>query len=719
MRIANSCLRVLDSRLQVLLWCLVFFYSGFAAQWTVGVYMCADNGMNDQAYVDLAEMKSVGSTEEVNIVVQVDNAARDSNPGCRRYLVKRTGLELLAELGEVDMADTATLAGFGRFLAQRYPARNYMLVLWDHGNGWQEGAGGLDWIFQDESPAFSQMGVAGGEFGAAVAAVRKALGKRIAVLGLDACLMGMIEVATEVLDCCDYMLASEGLVPWGGWPYDEVLNLLVARPTLTPEEFLPEMCAKYVAEYPDEDICLSALDMRQLQRVLIAARAAIRDSIDPAEAGFRDARAGVQTFSSDPGHAPCPTDDNIDFSDFWQLAPQSGAATLRSTLGPLAVANRGQGAYGRARGAAVWFPDNYLALKTLAGSYAKLAFADSVPWLEFLNCYFATDDVKPTQPEISGHRLGGRGDLRLYWNTATDIAPVGYNLYEAGSTVEEFSDYCEELSRWSATGWSASEQYAHSGTRSFFSGSGPNLCNQLVLMTPWEMPHGGLLSFYAYFQTEEVLDSLGRFKRDVCYVEACSGPPWDWQPLDSIYGTASGWHERRYLIPPSYQAWLRLRYVTDSSDNRLGVFVDDIKAYRFGSMRIVGTGLVDTTFYIFNLACGTYHYCVTAQDSFGNTSMASQFYPVPVTSYAEPYTRPAPFAGACELWVDFPPKDTVDVIVYTISGTLVRKFEEVSGPMIEWDGKNWAGKALADGLYLVVVQGKNFRKVGKIAKVAR
>ena len=49
----------------------------FAVQWTVGVYMCADNGMNDQADIDIAEMEQVGSTEEVNVAVQVDRAARD------------------------------------------------------------------------------------------------------------------------------------------------------------------------------------------------------------------------------------------------------------------------------------------------------------------------------------------------------------------------------------------------------------------------------------------------------------------------------------------------------------------------------------------------------------------------------------------------------------------------------------------------------------------
>ena len=52
-----------------------------AAQWTVGVYMCADNGMNDVADVDIAEMKQVGSTEEVNVVVYRRQEFHQRKPG--------------------------------------------------------------------------------------------------------------------------------------------------------------------------------------------------------------------------------------------------------------------------------------------------------------------------------------------------------------------------------------------------------------------------------------------------------------------------------------------------------------------------------------------------------------------------------------------------------------------------------------------------------------
>jgi len=141
--------------------------------------------------------------------------------------------------------------------------------------------------------------------------------------------------------------------------------------------------------------------------------------------------------------------------------------------------------------------------------------------------------------------------------------------------------------------------------------------------------------------------------------------------------------------------------------------------YGFGRMRQVAALVPDTSFYLFGLAHDGYDYFVTAEDSFGNVSMASQFYRVAVGGYAEPYTRPAPFAEACELVLDFPEGETPDVFIYTASGTLVRRFRQVSSPVLDWDGKNQWGKDLADGLYVVAIQGKKFKKLGKIAKVAR
>jgi hypothetical protein len=156
------------------------------------------------------------------------------------------------------------------------------------------------------------------------------------------------------------------------------------------------------------------------------------------------------------------------------------------------------------------------------------------------------------------------------------------------------------------------------------------------------------------------------------------------------------------------------------------VRIDDLKVQSFGTLRPVAETIPDTTCYVFNLSRDTVGYCyfVTAVDTFGNVSMASQYHDVAVGRWAEPYTRPAPFGGeppggGCELVLDFPAGETPDVVVYTLSGAPVRKWKNETRRVIPWDGKNQQGRELADGLYLVVVQGRNFRKLGKIARVSR
>ncbi len=673
--------------------------------------MCADNGMNDQADIDIAEMEQVGSTDDVNVVVQVDRAARDSRPGCHRYLIRKGGADTLANLGKVDMADSATLSGFAEFLRNRYPAANYLLVLWDHGNGWYPGYRASA-IFIDDSHAH-EMGVAGGEFARAMVGVKQALGKRARILAFDACLMGMIEVAAEVRNVCDYMVASEAMVPTAGLPYDKFLGRLTSRPTGTPAELLPGICSDYVELYPAQPVQLSALDMSTLATTLELMTTTLRGGIDPASDGVRAARAAVQTMPGNSFH--------IDLLHFLELLAGKGADSLMASFRSAVITNQRSAGFENASGLAIWFPDNYLGLKVSAESYMTLGLAKESGWPQFLNSYFATDDVKPAQPAIALVRQGSRSDARIWWNSCFDLAPVRYHLYEATMPAEILNDDGDDFSVWTDSGWTVSTQQAHSDSTSFFSGSGPGLANCIESAEPLKLPGGGLLSFYAWYKTKEDpgLASAG-ISRNVCYVEWSQDRSM-WHALDSFYGDNRSWHERRYVLRPVENAYLRFRYVTGSSANDPGVFIDDVKVYSFATMRTVANAIPDTAAAVFGVPRDTagYYYLVTATDSFGNVSMASQFGRVEVTTWAEPYTRPAPFSGQCRLVLDFPAGETPDVLIYTLSGALVRRFDDVGERVFAWDGTNGSGKPLADGLYLVVVQGRDFRKLGKIAKVAR
>ena len=53
--------------------------SGAGNQWTVMVYMAADNDLDISAHLDIQEMQSVGSTENVTVLLQYDTRSRPTD----------------------------------------------------------------------------------------------------------------------------------------------------------------------------------------------------------------------------------------------------------------------------------------------------------------------------------------------------------------------------------------------------------------------------------------------------------------------------------------------------------------------------------------------------------------------------------------------------------------------------------------------------------------
>lgn len=693
-----------------------------AAEWTVGVYMCADNGMNVQSYVDVAELAETGSSRDVNIVVQVDRLATDSLAGCRRYYIARDNVQPLRELGDVDMSDPQTLIDFASYLAQYYPARNYALVLWDHGNGWTQSVTGGPWspgddkgwqhrsVFIDASSG-STMSVAGGELARALAGASAAFGRRIRLLGFDACFMGMAEVAAEASGSCDYLVAAEGLAPIGGWPYAGFADLIKHGYDKSPTAWLPSLCSAYVVQYPGEDVSLSAIDLVRFGRALtrLAQDLRSRDASDPA---LHDARAHAQTFSENSQRPPCAADEQTDLVDFWWRVP--GGAAVASALESVVVASSTSGVLSNARGLACWFPDAYLSLKRSHIQYLGLGFASAVPWPQFLNDYFGDDDIRPAQPRISAVLPGRDNSVRIWWNRCVDLAPVRYQVHAARDLVTALADGCESLGVWRAVGWTVTDGAAHGGLRFFASGAGPNRADTL------EIARAGsdstrLIEFYARFNTEETADSTG-IRHDACYVERLDDT--GWQVVDSLYGRQDSWLECRYLTEPG--SGLRLRYVTRASSNSGCVCIDDVRLYRAPGLVSVTAETRETTAFISDLARNVagHRLIVTARDSFGNGAMVSGEADVMFGNYAEPYSVPGPFGDSCTIVIDAP-SGAATVSIYALSGVLVRRFTGVAGRATAWDGRNEAGRAVADGVYLVAVTQDGFRSLGRIAKVGR
>ena len=210
-------------------------------EWTIMIFSNGKNNLEPYLLQDFNEMEMVGSTDKVNVVVELGRmAGYDSSDGdwkgTRRYLVtkdndtSKIGSAVLEDLGKVDMGDYKSLAAFGKWAKEKYPARKYMLIIENHGSGWDKGVRG----FVDRGVSYDdetrnhintpQLGLALKDMGG------------VDVFGTDACLMQMAEVVYEIKDYAPYIVGSEETEPGDGYTYNDLLGPLAARPAMTPSD---------------------------------------------------------------------------------------------------------------------------------------------------------------------------------------------------------------------------------------------------------------------------------------------------------------------------------------------------------------------------------------------------------------------------------------------------------------------------------------------------
>ena len=276
-----------------------------SAKWTFMVYMAGDNNLSSAGDEDLREMREVGSTADVNLLVQFDNAGDN---GTQRFRVLKGGNDLVESLGETDSGDPNVLLDYMKWAKANYPADRYALILWNHGGGWEPSA--IDEIAQEVKargysdregaersastlrraffrPTLEKILGLGSpqeraicsddgsghsldtiELGKVLEKAEAVLGQKLDLLGMDACLMSNLEVAYQAQPYVNYVVASEESEPNEGWPYEMVLPKLVANPGLSAADFACHIVQAYVQSYRDMgysgDVTQAALDLGQI-----------------------------------------------------------------------------------------------------------------------------------------------------------------------------------------------------------------------------------------------------------------------------------------------------------------------------------------------------------------------------------------------------------------------------------------------------------------------
>ncbi len=384
-----------------------------AIDWTILVYLDGDNNLEADAIDDFLEMARVGSSERVQIVVQLDRIRspetwddeRYNNwEGTLRFRVE-AGMEptpdnAVADLGETNMGDPATLTDFLIWGIESYPARRYAIILWDHGASW------LGIASDDTDNDVLNLPEISSAFQTALS--RTQIGG-FELIGFDACLMAQIDVLQTVAPYGRVAVASAELEPNSGWAWDAWLEQLVANPDQDGFAIAPVIVQTYMDSFKGsraDEVTLSAFDLTQVNNIvngIDTLAQTLQREIQQSYTAIGQARSFTNVY------APAYSEDfnAIDLPHFLTLLPQQRASStivdratqLLQTIEQARIAH-GAGRYHRASGGlSIYFPQ-------LAELYAEMyERASPLPrataWEEFLQAYHQAGRTAVQRPTIS------------------------------------------------------------------------------------------------------------------------------------------------------------------------------------------------------------------------------------------------------------------------------------------------------------------------------
>lgn len=423
------------------------------ANWTFMVYLDGDNSLEGAAIDTFLKLASVGSSSQVNVVVQMDRIGIDDRYGnwtdCKRFYVTKgitpTPENATLDLGELNMGDPETLRDFNNWTMDNYPANHYFLVLWDHG------AGFMGFCFD----------ITNGNDSLSLQELSQALSRLPAVIDVvfvDACGASMAEVAYQIKDYANMLVGPEefGYEPA---PYDNYLSSLTSSSSMSPNALAVEIVAGYMRWCRPlaiiQNATMSAIDLTQitssievidnfalkLKQEEITYHEQISLARSQTEEGAERVYQGP--YGSQTGYC-------IDLYDFAKLIHQDIPdeelrntadqlmAALNSTGNMMIVnANKGRPYW---QGVSIFYPDEIGKYQSFESAYEETSFAIDTLWNEFVKsdlsgCALTIQTAQPNVPiELNNdsYTTDDRGIIRLFVppgkvtiNVAT-LIPTGF-----------------------------------------------------------------------------------------------------------------------------------------------------------------------------------------------------------------------------------------------------------------------------------------------------
>lgn len=440
-------------------------------KWLVMLYQDAKDKVLDQdIFTDLNEAERAGSTDRVRIVAEIGRYLGPSTDSqwrsAKRFFVTKDSdlhtvhSQQLADLGQVNMADAATLVDFVTWAVKAYPSDKYVLIMSDHGMGWP--GGWTDPSVDTGSSSNRSVPLASSignlmylnDIDNALTTIRSKTGiDKFELIGMDACLMSQMEVLDSLAPHARYAVLSEETEPALGWAYTGFLEELTANPDMGGANLARDIVQTYItddqrivddqaraefvgrgstlgglfgpASVPSADqvaaemgneVTLSAIDLQAFPALMQGVNnlAFALQQADPKT--ISQSRSYAQSFTSIFGKSVPPS--YIDLGNWIQLLNRDNSNATVSAASQQALAalknavlaeKHGPGKPG-ATGIAIYFPNSQLYDNPQAGpeSYTAIAkrFAADSLWDDFL-AYFYTG--KRFTPSAGGAAIPPRG----------------------------------------------------------------------------------------------------------------------------------------------------------------------------------------------------------------------------------------------------------------------------------------------------------------------
>jgi hypothetical protein len=232
------------------------------------------------------------------------------------------------------------------------------------------------------------------------------LGKKIDLVYFDACLMGNVEVDYEIKDLASYLVSSEAVGWGGGTRWDNILNQLVANPTMSPDSLGVLTAQTYFSSYPTMERTIAVKDLSKIDDIMEKIyyfAYYLRDCLPDSASAAMYWRNQTQGFAP-YGDYPEVYIDLYQYADFIANNTsysnlQNAALDLMSSITSSTLYYAFYG-YSSAKGYSIWFPNSVTYYTDGYSKYSALDFSQSTygdEWLQFLNDEFTVLTTGSTQ----------------------------------------------------------------------------------------------------------------------------------------------------------------------------------------------------------------------------------------------------------------------------------------------------------------------------------